>query len=91
VILKGVSYIISCGSENPFWAGKLLQTFELNIICGVRPVVLNKAVGEPEAEKRCHKVYFGTGWHDTLVCFFIGSCFVWSCSHVLAVMSYTWQ
>jgi 5-oxoprolinase (ATP-hydrolysing) len=33
----------------------------------LRPVVLNKAVGEPEAEKRCHKVYFGTGWHDTLV------------------------
>jgi N-methylhydantoinase A/oxoprolinase/acetone carboxylase beta subunit len=40
---------------------------KLNKICGVRPVVLNKAVGEPEAEKRCHKVYFGTGWHDTLV------------------------
>ncbi|KAH8964631.1 hypothetical protein BDL97_04G077400 [Sphagnum fallax] len=33
----------------------------------LRPVVLNKAVGEPEAEKRRHKVYFGTGWHDTLV------------------------
>jgi 5-oxoprolinase (ATP-hydrolysing) len=33
----------------------------------LRPVVLNKAVGEPEAEKRSHKVYFGTGWHDTLV------------------------
>ncbi|CAM6046469.1 unnamed protein product [Sphagnum compactum] len=33
----------------------------------LRPVVLNKAVGEPEAEKRCHKVYFGTGWHDTVV------------------------
>ncbi|CAK9223127.1 unnamed protein product [Sphagnum troendelagicum] len=33
----------------------------------LRPVVLNKAVGEPEAEKRHHKVYFGTGWHDTLV------------------------
>lgn len=33
----------------------------------LRPVVLNKAVGEPEAEKQRHKVYFGTGWHDTLV------------------------
>jgi N-methylhydantoinase A/oxoprolinase/acetone carboxylase beta subunit len=57
----------------------------------LRPVVLNKAVGEPEAEKQCRKVYFGTGWHDTLVCFFLGSCFVWLCSHVLAVMSYIWQ
>ncbi|KAG6541304.1 hypothetical protein Mapa_017357 [Marchantia paleacea] len=31
----------------------------------LRPVVLDKAAGEPQAESTSHKVFFGTGWHDT--------------------------
>ncbi|KAL3690636.1 hypothetical protein R1sor_004287 [Riccia sorocarpa] len=31
----------------------------------LRSVVLDKAVGEPQAEKFQHKVFFGKEWHDT--------------------------